>query len=52
MSVIHSPSAIPTKEDRIDFANSPNLQEKDIFISEIKEELTAKSTNTPDALSN
>ena len=46
VSVIHGPSAISTKEDRIDFANSPYLQEKDIFISEIKEELTAKSIKT------
>ena len=38
VSVIHGPSAISTKEDNTDFADSPNLQENDIFIREIKEE--------------
>ena len=38
VSVIHGPSVISTKEGNIDFADSPNLQENDIFIREIKEE--------------
>ena len=38
VSVIHGPSATSTKEGYVDFANSPNLQENDIFFREIIKE--------------